>query len=1265
MVDFGKRGLSEIVTVVIIIALILTASGLVYISVQKLMNANQDDVEADLTRVNLEIIPHESFSLNPTGNLITEENSGMIKIENGKIILRLRRNIGEGEMVGVRFIIFDGESTVFSDVAFQMGELEEHIFEIPVPSQINAEDIQVISIAPRIKVASGKEYLRDITDFYSNLKTIYCENNDDCSEIITRTECIDSESFREIGYGGVCNKDTNICEAGDLLSKPEIDCEGGEVCLGGKCLPPSEILGGVYWADLDENPIDAAKVGDTIKLIGYDKGAFSYLSSSNVWIRANGKSTNIEIDGFGVGEEIRAYREEGTNKFVAEWMPQTEHYVSAEDGTAPLFFDIFNDNSQYRSNELVLTLDSLELSWENSLGEVITNANVGDTIYLVGRNSGLAERANVEFNIFEDDPYYDDYIKTLNGMVDNERVVKVSWTITQADYEASELFDHGEYYFEALGKKSAYLSLGNPTEVNPDCYVSSASWSSDYGDVGENIDLIVTIGDSGKPSNCDENDVLGIKIYESDIYPNPDDSVEHNLDLVDAYIDSDGGASIYQQWKIEWQSDTDGFESNPPEYFFVAEINGEKQKYGESGILRMECGNGICRNGENCDTCPEDCLDSGEVCCSGVSYEGNCCLDSECSLGSCVEKSCENCDLIDAYWSSTEAYDNGMNRVNLVLRGNPSCKGLQVIYEIYEDDGLLPDDFVTSKAGWFGISEYELTAWVVDWQEDQNNPPEFYFNAHINGGDSINSGKTASSELKVYTCGDGICNFEETSYTCLEDCPLPAECLPYDGIVSDFENCANCPDQFPGGICCDGIHYPDGACCTDHVCESQTPETEYFCNGNTLETTIYGYNCNVPECVFTSSTSGTPCGNEKYCTANYCKSCAEGYANCNENAFDACETNIYNDDNNCGACGAICEDGNECVQGSCTSTIPSCGEVGGTICDSPEYVCVGEPLGGTSDVPEGDVCCDGTCELGIEIVPSTCSPGDEICCPDWDCFPHILNDCVVDGGIIVDKTPEINIDSEYLCEFPGSSCPSGWGWEEGWFGASQNPSCLGKEVEMSIYNFLDTPNYGSTGFDDLVTQCISSLKGIKVDCSENYCINDEKSFGFWPKEVSPYYPGHTNWKPTSGGFIDFYYDYYLNGGPANSLTGRFGKMCFYQIGYENSHLDGGTGTGSCSVDHADCIIACENVLVDCANACPSEGWEECFNGCAEKRVNCGCDCAIDRATCIKDKAQCLLAPASTNLYYYPDTSSFFSGAYDEIRIGRDFCEYEYSSVGCS
>jgi hypothetical protein len=57
---------------------------------------------------------------------------------------------------------------------------------------------------------------------------------------------------------------------------------------------------------------------------------------------------------------------------------------------------------------------------------------------------------------------------------------------------------------------------------------------------------------------------------------------------------------------------------------------------GGGGVITgptTECGNDMCEYKENCLNCPEDCLGKGEICCSNVSYTGNCCVDADCGDG--------------------------------------------------------------------------------------------------------------------------------------------------------------------------------------------------------------------------------------------------------------------------------------------------------------------------------------------------------------------------------------------------------------------------------------------------------------------------------------------------------------------------------------------------------------------------------------------------------------------------------------------------------
>jgi hypothetical protein len=55
------------------------------------------------------------------------------------------------------------------------------------------------------------------------------------------------------------------------------------------------------------------------------------------------------------------------------------------------------------------------------------------------------------------------------------------------------------------------------------------------------------------------------------------------------------------------------------------------------------CGNGKCEYGETCSSCSKDCLKEGQVCCSKIAIDGNCCIDYDCGNGyECtVAKKCQ------------------------------------------------------------------------------------------------------------------------------------------------------------------------------------------------------------------------------------------------------------------------------------------------------------------------------------------------------------------------------------------------------------------------------------------------------------------------------------------------------------------------------------------------------------------------------------------------------------------------------------------------
>jgi len=74
--------------------------------------------------------------------------------------------------------------------------------------------------------------------------------------------------------------------------------------------------------------------------------------------------------------------------------------------------------------------------------------------------------------------------------------------------------------------------------------------------------------------------------------------------------------------------------------------NGNENCLSCPGDCGQCCGNGNCepQYGEDCQICSIDCsISSGEVCCSGVIYSGNCCVGTDCTApDTCINNMCSS-----------------------------------------------------------------------------------------------------------------------------------------------------------------------------------------------------------------------------------------------------------------------------------------------------------------------------------------------------------------------------------------------------------------------------------------------------------------------------------------------------------------------------------------------------------------------------------------------------------------------------------------------
>ena len=141
----NKRGISEIITTVVMVALALVAIGVVWVVISNILEQSKEDISSGLSRVALDI---ESVALSD------DKKSLNVKIE---------RDVGKGDLSKIKFLLSDGETTISEEQTTTMQELDKNTFPVSLKELVYVKDV---SVAPVLKTESGKEKLMDITDKY-------------------------------------------------------------------------------------------------------------------------------------------------------------------------------------------------------------------------------------------------------------------------------------------------------------------------------------------------------------------------------------------------------------------------------------------------------------------------------------------------------------------------------------------------------------------------------------------------------------------------------------------------------------------------------------------------------------------------------------------------------------------------------------------------------------------------------------------------------------------------------------------------------------------------------------------------------------------------------------------------------------------------------------------------------------------------------------------------------------------------------------------
>jgi hypothetical protein len=191
-----KKALSEVISTILIILLVLVASGIVWVVYKKCVKEGAEQVSIGKFTVSMQI--------------------KQVQINSTHAKVKVVRNSGEGEVTGIKFIFDDGDNTEVITKNTSINQLDEKTYDFIFQS-INGSNVKKISIAPILKLESGKEVI-------SNVKDEYKVRKENIQTGITCTDTCSSLGYN-CGYRLVCGSNT-YCGT----------CSGGATCNStGQC----------------------------------------------------------------------------------------------------------------------------------------------------------------------------------------------------------------------------------------------------------------------------------------------------------------------------------------------------------------------------------------------------------------------------------------------------------------------------------------------------------------------------------------------------------------------------------------------------------------------------------------------------------------------------------------------------------------------------------------------------------------------------------------------------------------------------------------------------------------------------------------------------------------------------------------------------------------------------------------------------------------------------------------------------------------------
>lgn len=229
-----KRGLSSVVTTIIIILIVLVAIAIVWGIVRGLMDKSARQLSIARITVDMQL------------------DSAEVNYYTGIATVRVTRNSGAGNVTGVKIMIDDGKTVEVFDRRFNLfneGSSKTILLNLSESSELILYNINKISVAPIIILESGEEVVGIQSKAIGGLNKGLNKTIDTLEP--NETQCIvDSQCGTNTWIDpSFCSQDTTQvmqyektwkCQVGICTSSTDLKtketCSSGTTCYGGNCI---------------------------------------------------------------------------------------------------------------------------------------------------------------------------------------------------------------------------------------------------------------------------------------------------------------------------------------------------------------------------------------------------------------------------------------------------------------------------------------------------------------------------------------------------------------------------------------------------------------------------------------------------------------------------------------------------------------------------------------------------------------------------------------------------------------------------------------------------------------------------------------------------------------------------------------------------------------------------------------------------------------------------------------------------------------------